>query len=90
VKFSQTGGVRVLASNRNNYSNSLIPVLGILVSSIFILILLGNINDEFLNQNINQIKIKSINLFNTQDIQFASIATILILIIFTIHRVKEK
>jgi len=90
VKFSQTGRVRVLASNRNVYSNNLIPVVAILTSSIFILLLLENINDEILNEGIDKTILNTVDVFNFQEIQFASVVSILILIIFTINRVKEK
>lgn len=89
VKFSQTGKVRVLPSNRNRLTNNLIPVLSVLVSSLLVILLLNSVSDEILELDILTLSEGSENYFNSMDISFISLITIPILLIYLSKRVRE-
>ncbi|WP_417337052.1 hypothetical protein [Halobacteriovorax marinus] len=89
VKFSQTGLVRVLPSNRNKSINNMIPIVSVFVASVMVIILLNNVSDEILEKNILLIGEMTQNYFSDFNLVFMSASATLVSIIYLIRRVRE-
>ena len=88
VKVSQTGKIRVTPSQRNKYSNNLMPIISIILVSIFTLIIVGGVDDEMLKQKIKLTANSSVNFLNYPDIQFVLVSTIFVLVIYCAKRLR--
>ncbi|WP_127715411.1 hypothetical protein [Halobacteriovorax sp. HLS] len=88
VKVSQTGKIRVATTQRNKYSNNLMPVLSIILVSIFTLIIIAGVDDEMLNGTVKLIETNRFNLLALDDIRFAMMSSIFILILYCSKRLR--
>lgn len=88
VKFSQTGKVRVSITQRNSYSNNIMPILSIILVSIFTLIIIAGVDDEMLSGKIKLIETSSYDLLVQSDIRFVMMSSLFILIVYCSKRLR--
>mgnify|MGYP000383275581 CR=1 FL=1 len=89
AKYSQTGRSRVLPSIRNRRTNNLFPIVSVLIATLLVLILLNGVSDEILERDILALRENALNYFQDVNIMFVAGASITILFLFLIKRVRE-
>lgn len=90
IKFSQTGKVRVLPSERNFHTNNIAPIVGIITISLFILVLLSGIADNMLIKELSPIVSLRTNLIDNSNVKFIAIYSVFLLIVTICKKVKDR
>jgi hypothetical protein len=90
VKFSQTGKLRVYPTNRNRRSQNLSPLVSLIATSLFVLIVIAGISDEMLKSEITAHTSMTLNYLDSNNIKFVGVYSLFLLILVACKKVSEK